>query len=337
MTNPANAHNNRRPLESGHRYAPRRMESRHVAQNHSTTTSSGAISQQPAQAAAAAKPMRTRSAVKPAGPRQSRSLVLKRKGLGAPKAAVVAPVVEVPVAQPVVQTRQYSRFHPANAHPALVFASAAVLTIGLVFGGGVLLFKSKKEAVDKYTLGTSKAETLGATTSEPNTKTDVNEIAPSSAEMAAYRTPSEEPRYLKIPKMQVNARVLAMDAGQNGLPSIPQNIYDAGWLTSSAKPGTHGVTLLNGQVVGTTKSGVFDVLDSLAVGDAVQIERGDGKTITYKVAKIDTYDQTQITPDVALAPADSRKSGLNLVAANGRFNVKTNTFEKRVIVRAIQQ
>jgi hypothetical protein len=236
----------------------------------------------------------------------------------------------------VVPKRRRTRIHPvvANVHPSLILVGSTIMAAVLVFGGGLLLFKTKGGASDKYSFGqsTGTTATLGATT-----HTSVNEVPPSAAEIVGYKTAAENPRLLTIPKISLSSRVVGMSAGKDGLPTSVQNIFDTSWLLGSAKPGDNGVMLISGKAVGDTKSGAFGSLSSLALGDVIQVERGDGKVISYKVAKLTRYDPSQLTQSTLLAPATPGKPGLNLVTSNSRFVTKTNSFEQRLLVQAVQQ
>jgi hypothetical protein len=323
---------NRTPAGPGHRYAPR-----HLAQRPTDDVETPVVQPQSEPVEPPITPVsqqkRAASSTKPAHPRQSRSLVLKRKGLNSP--IVVAPAVIV--SAPNIPKRRRARLHPvaATVHPVFVLTGAAVLAAVLVFGGGLLLFKSKGGGQDKYSLSQAHdggAETLGASTTR-----DTNEIKPSAAEMVNYKTPPQDPRLLTIAKLQMSARVVGLDVGKDGLPTSTQNIFDTSWLRTSAKPGENGVTLISGKVAGEAKTGVFGQLESLAVGDVIQIERGDGKVISYKVAKLTKYNPAQLDEATLMKPATAGKSGLNLVTANSRYITKTNSFEQRLLVQAVQQ
>lgn len=278
------------------------------------------------------KRQRVVATTRPAHMRQSRSLVLKRKGLNGPS-AISLPMQPEPVVAP--KQRRTRRSIGVGIHPGLVLVGSAVMAAVLVFGGGLILFKAKGGSHDKYSLGQStsfETATLGATT-----KSSVNELPPSAAEVAGYKTASENPRLLTIPKLGLSSRVVGMAAGRDGLPTSVQNIFDTSWLLSSAKPGNNGVVVIGGKVAGDTKAGAFGSAGNMAVGDVMQIERGDGKVFSYKVAKVTRYDVSQLTESVLMAPAIAGKPGLNLVTTNSRFITKTNSFEQRLLIQTVQQ
>jgi hypothetical protein len=329
---------NRTSARVGHRYAPR-----HVAHHSSNEVKVTVVSEQSTPVAigqpAAKVPKREHvvSTVKPAHPRQSRSLVLKRKGLGGPAITPVVMPTPLSIESKVEQPKhRRTRVHPvvASVHPGLILVGSTIVAAVLVFGGGLLLFRSKGGASDKYSFeqSTGTTATLGATT-----HTSANEVPPSAAEIVGYKTAAESPRLLTIPKISLSSRIVGMSAGKDGLPTSLQNIFDTSWLLGSAKPGDDGVMLISGKAVGDTKIGAFGSLNSLALGDVVQVERGDGKVVSYKVAKLTRYDPSQLTRSTLLAPATPGKPGLNLVTSNSRFVTKTNSFEQRLLVQAVQQ
>jgi hypothetical protein len=268
------------------------------------------------------KPQRQVSTARPAHPKQNRSRVLRRSGMLAPSI--------VSVSGGVVPKRRRPRLHPIHFHPALVLSGAAIFAAALVFGGGLLFLRHKDQAPNPYSL----AATLGASTTQPSAD---SETPPSSADLAAYKTAPNEPRLLKISKLHLNAKVMAVEADEKGSPRVLQNIFDTGWFMGSTRPGEGGVVLLNGKVTGSTKPGVFALLENLSAGDVIEVERGDGKTISYKVAALEHYDSDKVTTQQALRPAVADKPGLNLLTAGSRYNVKAGKFEQSLLVLAVQQ
>lgn len=70
--------------------------------------------------------------------------------------------------------------------------------------------------------------------------------------------------------------------------------------------------------------------------DVIKIERGDGQIFTYKVTGSQVYDNDKVDMAKVMTTSVPGKPGLNLVTCTGRFNVRTNTYEQRVVVFAVQ-
>ena len=107
----------------------------------------------------------------------------------------------------------------------------------------------------------------------------------SSSALADYTVSPNLPRYLIIPKLNVDARVLSVGVNSSGAIGAPDNIFDTAWYNESAEPGQPGAVLIDGHVSSWTAHGVFYGLTRLVPGDTIQIKRGDGTMFTYSVVK----------------------------------------------------
>jgi hypothetical protein len=245
-------------------------------------------------------------------PRQSRSKVLKRQAVG----------------------RKGTKLHRPSYRlaiwPAVISAAILLLSTGLAFAGWQVVRKSRGQQVDVKAASTSSPNTANAMTSDiPTEGTPPN--------LTEYQVGPDMPRYFKIGKLGVNARILPMDAGPNGIIAAPATIYDVGWYSNSAKPGSGGTILMDGHVSGSDKRGVFYDIKSLQNGDKINVERGDGKQFTYIVTKTETFDFDKVDMHKLSFSVQPGKPGLNIVTSTGRFNVRTNSYEQRVAVFAVQE
>lgn len=163
-----------------------------------------------------------------------------------------------------------------------------------------------------------------------------SETPPDNSARATYTVAPDLPRMIKIPKINVNARVLRVGVdGQNAIKA-PSNIYDTGWYDGSAKPGEKGASLIDGHVHGIKSPGVFYNLKKLVPGDVIVIERGDGSLLNYKVVKSQVYKAAEVDMAAALASAEKDKNGLNLITCAGKINDK-NEYQDRLVIFAVQE
>jgi sortase (surface protein transpeptidase) len=167
------------------------------------------------------------------------------------------------------------------------------------------------------------------------TGASVSETEPPK-DLSEHKVSPESPRFLIIDKIGVRARVGSVGMEAANTLSAPANIFDVGWYTSSKKPGEPGAIVINGHVSGSTKRGVFYSIGTLKPGDDLVIERGDGKKFTYTVKETAIYDNDKVDMDKILTSLEPGKPALNLISSTGRFNVRTNQFEQRVAVYALQ-
>jgi LPXTG-site transpeptidase (sortase) family protein len=163
-----------------------------------------------------------------------------------------------------------------------------------------------------------------------------NIIPPSLNDVTGYNVAPDQPRYLNIPKLGINARVLPVSSTAQGLIGTPDNIFDTGWYTASAKPGQTGATVIDGDIASQTTHGVFYQLKNLQVGDTLHIIRGDNTVLSYQVAKVQTVAANSVDIKALTAPITPGVSGLNLISCLEGATVGTVGYNVQVVVFAKQ-
>jgi sortase (surface protein transpeptidase) len=159
-------------------------------------------------------------------------------------------------------------------------------------------------------------------------------VKPTPKAVTSYTVPANHPRYLTIPKLGVNARVLPVGLTNSKAIGTPSNVYDTAWYDATSLPGQPGATLIDGHVSSWTTHGVFYNLKSLVPGDKIEIQTGNGDKYIYQVIKTQIYDTANIDVNSLLKPIDPTKSGLNLITCTGDVIKGTNRFNERVVVYA---
>ena len=177
---------------------------------------------------------------------------------------------------------------------------------------------------------------------------EVDETEVTQEKKYDYQVPNPSfPRYLSIPSLKIsNARVVQIGTIKNtGQLDSPKSIYDAGWYAKSGLPGAgKGAVLIDGHNGGPTKGGIFENLGSLSKGSEIIIERGDGQRITYQVADNREMSVEDINNEsnplgmkTMLNSMDPKKEGLNMITCVGDWDYAKNTFNKRVMLRAVRK
>lgn len=258
---------------------------------------------------------RPESHLKPALPRQKRSLVLKRQ--------MVERAAEHKKKTKSTHKRRFLGFI------SFTVVAVAFLVVCWSFWDLVPISSLISKAEKRLPTPTVMAP--------QQESSSLDENAPSVEEIREYQTTSDAPRVLRIPKLDVQTRVKRVGASLNGEPISPNNIFDAGWFDDSAKPGLPGVVLINGHTGGQTKDGIFSDLASLVANDLLLIERGDGINLTYKVVKVQAYPADQVDMTAALQSVDANKNGLNLMTSAIRYDGRSSKAEQRIVVFAVQQ
>jgi len=151
-------------------------------------------------------------------------------------------------------------------------------------------------------------------------------------DLSSYTVAADVPRVLTIDKLGIEARIRPMSLNKDKSIQAPQNIYDAGWYTGSAKPGANGAMFIDGHASGSTRLGIFATIDTLKVGDTMQVEKGDGMKLTYEVVHVATIPLTAIDMSQVLAPYAGVSSGLNLMTCTGTWLKDSATLDHRVVV-----
>ena len=245
----------------------------------------------------------------PGLPRQSRSNVLKR--------------------QMVKQAAKLQRAkHRRPLVPTLLTAMALFLFVAgiFVFFNTIHTNDSVKAQVKQLSKQPEDDGITDGVPSEDEPPTNLN----------GYNVAPDLPRFFSIEKLDVNARVKRLGVSVDNVLKAPANIFDVGWYDGSAKPGENGTVVLDGHVSGPTKHGVFYNIGSLKAGDKVKLERGDGKVLTYTVTGTQVYEYDKVDMPKVLTSSVPGKAALNFMTCTGRFNVRTNSFEQRIVVFTTQ-
>lgn len=226
--------------------------------------------------------------------------------------------------EPLIKQRGKFRF----LHPRYLLPSMALLLF--LIGCGVALqgFRANREvqaAVDTH-----------HNQSQNSNEEEADESEPDSKAFGSYRVAPDMPRYIRIAKAGVNNRVVKVGVKSDNELRAPNNIFDVGWYENSSKPGQPGAALMDAHVHGPTKPGAFYNLKLLNVGDEIEVERGDGSKIKYKVAATETVPYQQVDMAKMMRPYTNSKQGLNLITCGGAYNKTTKTYEQRTLVYAVQ-
>ena len=141
------------------------------------------------------------------------------------------------------------------------------------------------------------------------------------------------PATLTVPAIGVTAAVEQVGKRADGTMQAPTKFGDVAWYSLGAKPGEAGNAVIAGHVNNAlTKTGVFEHLSNLKVGDAIVVSDVSGKTLTYFVIKLETYPASD-------APAASIFTGegpsqLVLITCDGEWVASAHSFSKRFVVYA---
>ncbi|MDO4271424.1 MAG: class F sortase [Candidatus Saccharibacteria bacterium] len=227
---------------------------------------------------------------------------------------------------------------------AFKFNKERVLTVLRYIAVVIIIATSAYLAYDTYVTnrsvengfnGGNSASAMSIAGANPAT---ADQTAISQEAKAAYTVPADQPRFINIPTIGINARVMSVGVNSKGNIDTPTNLNDTAWYDGSAKPDQEGQVFIDGHTsFSNTINAAFNNLGKLKAGDVVTIEKGNGEKINYRVTEVKTVDADAVDMGEALNPPASAKKGLTLMTCTGTFNYRTQTADKRLIVYAVQE
>ncbi len=226
--------------------------------------------------------------------------------------------------EPLIRQKSKFRF----LHPRYLLPSLALLLFLIGCGVAFQGFRANRE-VHAATEHNNQPQSA-------NSEEVADESEPDSNAFRNHKVAPDMPRYIRIAKAGVNNRVVRVGVKSDNELRAPNNIHDVGWYENSSKPGQPGAALMDAHVHGPTKPGAFYNLKILNVGDEIEVERGDGSKLKYKVVATESVPYQQVDMAKMMRPYTNSKQGLNLITCGGAYNKTTKTYEQRTLVYAIQ-
>lgn len=142
-------------------------------------------------------------------------------------------------------------------------------------------------------------------------------------------SPLEIPVLLKIPTINVNAKIIPVGITNLGAMDTPKGPSDTGWFDLGPVPGEIGSAVIDGHRGFRTGPAVFDDLHKINVGDKIFVENKDGKNFMFVVREKKVYGANENVPDVW---NKNDKAHLNLITCSGTWNRLTRTSNERLVV-----
>ncbi|MBO7560605.1 class F sortase [Candidatus Saccharibacteria bacterium] len=169
---------------------------------------------------------------------------------------------------------------------------------------------------------------------------EVDETEVTEEQRVEYNVPAGNPRYLSIPKLGIyNSRVIRVSKRGDGRLGTPTNIFDVGWYDGSSKPGQGGTMIIDGHNGGPNIEGVFKHIDTLVVGDVIEIAVG-GSDVIYKYrveenveVKLENADK-YMNKEARKSPIEGKES-ITLITCIGEWSEQQQTYLSRQFVRAV--
>ena len=149
------------------------------------------------------------------------------------------------------------------------------------------------------------------------------------------------PTRIAIPKIGVDATVLALGRDRENNPDVPNSGGDVAWYTFTAPPGRGNNAVFSGHVDwyywGEPGEGVFYHLRELQIGDEITVDLKDGTQLRYRVTGnvAVAYDD----PNIGRVMNPTSNDVVTLITCGGTWlrdysNPNGGNYSHRVIVRA---
>ncbi len=221
------------------------------------------------------------------------------------------------------EDKKYSRFSLKMNQITKKFAvSAALVLTGLIVGVSLIFIGSRDKNI-------ADAQSNGSTTNVGGfaLSTNVNPISsppysstsqPSSSEIQTYSVPANQPKYLIVPKLNINSMINPVGLKNTNYLAAPSNIYNIGWWQQSSVPGETGAVVLDGFTTNGTIGGVLSSLSKLKVGDTFTVQTGNNAKINYNVVQISSFGKNNLSMEQAITPYNLSKPGLNIITCSGQ-------------------
>ncbi|MFC8869194.1 class F sortase [Streptomyces sp. NPDC057148] len=158
--------------------------------------------------------------------------------------------------------------------------------------------------------------------------------APSSADDSERDLPRSKPVRLLIPEISVDAPFTGLAIGKNGqLEAPPPDDTDlVGWYAKGASPGETGTSIIAGHVDTKTSAAVFARLSELDEGDVFRVERADGRTASFEVDALETFDKDDFPSKRVYGDTD--RAEVRLITCAGDYDRKAKDYTDNLVVFA---
>lgn len=201
-----------------------------------------------------------------------------------------------------------------------------LLAVGVVclVGGGALLLAQAASGAGGQNVGSIPLERVAAP-------------APVGPDFGLKRPPAlaSPPVRLRLPRLHIDAPVLPVSVGADGLLGVPANPRQLGWWKGSARPGfASGSVVIDGHVDSAALGlGALFRLREARPGDQVVLENAAGDSTGYTVVARRSYAKTSLpVAEVFAADVSPR---LVLLTCGGAFDQATHHYSDNVVVYAV--
>jgi hypothetical protein len=140
------------------------------------------------------------------------------------------------------------------------------------------------------------------------------------------------PVRLQIPAIDVSTPLVHLGRLPDGTLQVPKAWGTAGWYDQGPRPGQPGPAVILGHVDSKSGPAVFYQLQTLRPGDTVRVGLADGKTLVFRVQRLQRYPKDQFPTQAVYFPTLDRE--LRLITCGGDFDYARDSYVDNIVVYA---
>jgi LPXTG-site transpeptidase (sortase) family protein len=226
----------------------------------------------------------------------------------------------------LVRFRQRRR-RPAFALPALISLAVCGLAVSLAMPAPIAAPASSSPA------GVAQAPSTAVdqTTTEVIGSTTVSVARPSQLKVEEFHAAGGviTPARIRIATIGVDAPVAGVGLLPDGSMGVPNNLWIAAWLSSGARPGQSGNTVIAGHR-GIGSPGLFGHLERVKPGDRIRVSDASNGELVYEVTRVALLDLSADSQMQVFGATTQQQ--LVLVTCFGQYSRATSSYDHRLVV-----
>lgn len=162
------------------------------------------------------------------------------------------------------------------------------------------------------------------------------DVSPPAVEAAAAPTDglaeprAPEPVGVRSDAVDIASPTIPVGKRDDGRLEVPEDAHTAGWWTGRAIPGERGPAVIVGHVDSREGPGAFWELGDLEAQDRVSVDREDGTSLHWRVARVERYPKEDFPTRAVYGHTDTPT--LRLVTCSGFFDAEVGHYEDNTIV-----
>jgi sortase A len=139
-----------------------------------------------------------------------------------------------------------------------------------------------------------------------------------------------KPVTLRIPSINVTAAVEHVGRTDSGAMDEPKEWQNVAWYEPGTRPGEKGNAVMAGHLDSDSGKAIFWDLHLLTPGDVVEVVDDRGETIQFAVKEVRKMLDADAPVKEIFGKSDV--SRLNLITCGGKWDEKTQRYDKRLVV-----